>query len=698
MLPFCWLALSFAAGSVLVHFFPACAQVLISSLFVFFPALFVLKNHKYFMPVLLIVIFLFGTAFGHYDRTKPSPDIEKRMTFLDLERPIVLFGKVASEPEIKTKGRKVTVSFVLEASRIGRRKTEGKVQVFLFQPGTAPQIEDEIRLWGKIKPVPAAVNPAQFDYQKYLKEKDITLLMNVYGAGSVRLLKPGSSWSFCRAVANTRKQIGIAIDSLFRESDRVFIKALILGERKNLDPQWKNDFMKTGTSHLLAISGLNIALAAGSFYILMIAAGLSQKTAALFALIATVFQVFIAGLGIPVQRAGIMACFGFLALLLERERNGLNIFFFSFLVLLVLDTRSLFNISFQLSFLSLFCLIVFAQHWKGRWPWLEAFASSAAVMAGTLPIVIYHFNVFAPISILANLMAIPFFHLTLFSALLALVTGFLPVLPDLFAGLSHYFLHAGLVWIHFCSKPHWGYQFLLKPAGFHMVFYYFSLGLFLLLNRGTKRLRALKWTSLFFWIISFGLLFRPLKSGGFEMTCFAAGSNEIMHLQFEDGSHWLINSGRSLPSDQAEWIIAPYLRSKGIKKLKGIIFTDYLKRHTAGFETLKRNFEFEYVIGPYFYKEKAMLPASGLRQLRKKDRILIPDGSIIEVLDHYQARFTLGLTHGSHKFLIFPNDTISLSKKYEDEGWHTVSGQIVKERAVIYKIEGAELIAIPFKG
>lgn len=648
-LPFCWLAISFTLGSLISHYLPQLAAFFFIPGFFLLPALVFLRGRKIFEPLLLVLLFLLGAGFGHFDRTKPTPGLEKIVPTLAEERPVVLWGKVATEPEVKTKGRKVTASFVLESSKINRRKTDGRVQIFLFQPKVFPEIGDEVRLWGKINAVPAALNPGQFNYRHYLKERDIGFILNVYGGGSMRLMREGPAWDFRRLLARTRKAIGARIETLFPEKDRVFIKALILGERKNMSPEWKNDFLKTGTSHLLAISGLNIALAVGSFYMLVIAVGIPQKPAALLAFFATIFQVFIAGLGIPVQRAGIMACFGFLALLLERERNGLNLFFLAFLVLLVLDTRSLFNISFQLSFLSLFFLILFAHYWKGRWPWLEALAGSAAVMAGTLPIVVYHFNTFAPISIFANLLAIPFFHLTLFMALIGLVLGGIPFLGTLPIFLSHFFLKLGLMWIHFCAQPQWGYYFLLKPPVFHMFLYYGALGLVFALKRPKLRYAALG-----IWLLSFIFLFRPAHQPGFELTVFAAGSNELMHVQFADGSHWLINAGRSKPSSQAEWIVAPYLRSKGIKKLKGILFTDYLKRHTAGFEMLQRNFAFEYAVGPFLYKGMQDLPTQRIIQMRKGNRILIPDGSVIEILDHYQGRFILGITHGDIRFVIFP--------------------------------------------
>jgi hypothetical protein len=185
------------------------------------------------------------------------------------------------------------------------------------------------------------------------------------------------------------------------------------------------------------------------------------------------------------------------------------------------------------------------------------------------------------------------------------------------------------------------------------------------------------------------------------MTVFAAGSNELMHLQFADGSHWLVNAGRSLPSDQAEWIVAPYLRSKGIKKLKGIVFTDYLKRHTSGFETLRRNFDFQYAAGPYLYKEDLRLPGPPLVQMCKGDRILIPDGSILEVLDHFQGRFVLGLSHGEHKFLIFPHDRPGLMEKLHAHPWTkdldvVVTGDAAKEGAMIFKVQGSRLMTERF--
>lgn len=464
---------------------------------------------------------------------------------------------------------------------------------------------------------------------------------------------------------------------------------------------------------------------------LLIGAGLSQKHAAFLAMLATIFQVFVAGLGIPVQRAGIMASFGFLALLLERERSGLNLFFLAFLAILIWDTRCLWNISFQLSFLSLFCLILFAHYWKGRWPWFEALAGSAAVMAGTLPIVIYHFNTFAPISIITNLLAIPFFHLTLFSALIALAAFWIPYAAAIPVTLAHFFLKAGLAWIHFCALPHWGYFHFLRPGMGIMIFYYGALGILLLLinpkreSRNSKPIQNFKITNflnfvskfgfrnskflawgrfaaLSVWLLSCAMILRPAKPLGFELTVLAAGSNEIVHLQFADGTHWLINAGRSKPSDQAEWIVAPYLRSKGIKKLKGILFTDYLKRHTAGLETLKRNFLFEYCVGPYLYKENLMLPDTRVIQLRKGDKIRFPDESLIEVLDHFQGRFTLGLTRGGDKFLIFPSDQAGREEKLKQHPWMrepyvAITGDMAKQGAVTFKEQEGRLVAQVFK-
>jgi beta-lactamase superfamily II metal-dependent hydrolase len=92
------------------------------------------------------------------------------------------------------------------------------------------------------------------------------------------------------------------------------------------------------------------------------------------------------------------------------------------------------------------------------------------------------------------------------------------------------------------------------------------------------------------WLVALAGFFIPTKNSYFSLTFLAAGQNEVFHIAFPGNEHWLVNAGRAQPSNQARWIVGPYLRREGLKQLKGVLVTDFSTRHTGSLETLLGNF------------------------------------------------------------------------------------------------------------
>lgn len=672
--PFIWTALSFTAGILLQPFYSR-SFFLWPSLFCVLVALFFLRGRKIFWVFLFFGFVLLGMIYSDLDHNPQPSTLKREIEIQGTENFFAVTGKVNTEPEMKIYGRKQTVSFTFETRQIvrwektkqaSRKRVRGKMKVFLNQPGRIPEIGDTLRLWGRFEVLPSVLNPGGFNYQAYLKAQDIDFLFNSYGPKSIRLLESGNPWDLRLMLSRMRQAIRVRIQDLFDEKQSLLIRALILGDRKNLKGALLEDFLKTGTTHLLAISGLNISMVAGSFYLVLIMLQVSQKKAALLALFLAMIQTAVGGFGVPVQRAGIMACLGFLSLILERERSSLNLFLLAYLVLLLADTRNLQSISFQLSFLSLFCLILFTRLWNQKWSWAEAWASSAAVLTGTFPVVLYHFSTFSPIGIAANVLAVPLFHFVLLTACLSLLFGGVPWLGFGLKIICSLFLKLGLAWIHFCASADWGYYFLPRPSTEKIIFYYASLaGLVVsFILRHPKR-RLLRVIGAVFWCSSAVLFFIPKPGQNFRAVFFSAGSNEAAYLAFGSGNHWLINSGRTFPGDQAQWILQPYLRSEGIKDLKGILFTDYRKRHTAGFETLRRSFRFQYRIYPVPGKGQPPL-TSEVSLLGQGDLIHMPEGGRVEILSHSRGRFLFRVRVQGRSMIFLPDLSLEIFQKLKE--------------------------------
>ncbi|MFH0985176.1 MAG: ComEC/Rec2 family competence protein [Candidatus Omnitrophota bacterium] len=409
---------------------------------------------------------------------------------------------------------------------------------------------------------------------------------------------------------------------------------------------------------MLAISGLNITMIAGSFYMMFLLAGIGHRGTSFLTILIVVIYVGLAGAGLPVQRAGYAAILVLVGILVGRPASLLNALCLAFFVILLCNPKSLWNIGFQLSFLSVFSLIlaipVFSR-WNIR---TLSLGSSFAVLFGTFPVVLYHFNIFSPISLLANLVAIPVFDAALFSALFTLIFSGVPFLSVLWVKGSSWILGVGLFWVQSLSTWRWGYWFLERPSFGQLVGYYTCVAMILFLyKRAFYGKRYLMACFVGCWIFCLGSFFIQSGKKEFELTLLASGRNQIVHSNFSNGTHWLLNTGRGFPSDQGEWLVAPFLRRQGIQRLEGILFSDLSKRNTGGIASLLRDFPVHYLLYPaafpYGSEEFRRAIRSRGRQTRTFQRgdAIVMGKERIRVLAASQRGTVLRVESGSWRIL-----------------------------------------------
>jgi competence protein ComEC len=201
---------------------------------------------------------------------------------------------------------------------------------------------------------------------------------------------------------------------------------------------------------------MNITMIAGTFYSIFLFLGLGYRKTAFLTILIVIVYAGLAGAGIPVQRAGYSAVLVLFGALMGRPTNLLNALCFAFFVLLLWNPKSLWNIGFQLSFLCVFSLMLVLPILSRFNAWTLSLGSSLAVLFGTFPVVLYHFNIFSPVSIVANLVAIPLFDAALFSGLLVLIFSGVPFLNFFLIKVSSWILGIGLFWVKCLSTWRWG--------------------------------------------------------------------------------------------------------------------------------------------------------------------------------------------------------------------------------------------------
>jgi len=407
---------------------------------------------------------------------------------------------------------------------------------------------------------------------------------------------------------------------------------------------------------------MNITLVAGTLFFLALCLGFPQKAAAWVGLFSSTAYVFLSGADMPVVRAGWMAALFFTGLLLEREKDLLNSLFFAFFAILAADPKALFQVGFQLSFLSVFSLIVLSpkQSFHGFADWFQ----SGVVLVGTFPVCVAYFSVFSCVSLFANLLAIPLFHLGNLGGLGSLLVGQIPVLGPVWVTLTSFFLKAGISWIQFWARQSWGYFYLKPPSAGLLIFYYAALALVW----GVYRWKSAKgiWVRSFAvsaWLVICLLFFLPPPSRNFTLTVLSLGQNQVLYVEFPGGKRWLVNAGRATPTNQARWIVNPLLRRYGVRHLEGIFLTDFSRRHAGALPTLFENFSIGSIFLPSaaaFSPDLNKVLGSPKRRkllvsLHDEDQILVKDQSGFQVLDVTKNQATLLIDYRGRKFLVLPS-------------------------------------------
>ena len=278
---------------------------LLSGLFSGIILLWFFRGRKYFLVLFVFLLGCSGFLWARLDAHVPASAVQN---FTGPER-VTLRGIVDLLPEIKMRGKKKTVSFVLAARSItkevgGRRKffkVTGDVQTCLLQSRVVPQVGDSLRIFGELSAPKQVLNPGEFDYGKFLEQKNIHALFQTIGSRCVRITRTGDPWKPSRILAEARRWLAALIDKLYDVPEAAILKALVLGLRSDVTPEVRDQFMKTGTIHVFAISGLNITMIAETFYLMFLFSGLGYRKTALSTILIVIVYVGIAGAGIPVR-------------------------------------------------------------------------------------------------------------------------------------------------------------------------------------------------------------------------------------------------------------------------------------------------------------------------------------------------------------------------------------------------------------
>ena len=565
---------------------------------------------------LLWPLLLFTGWTNLVSRTVPISPHDLRLSQGEAAELVAVRGKLCETPAHRIYARdeeeRVRSIAQVRVSHLQRRGANWQPAVGEVLVLTPAMLPDEffagrlVEIAGVLAPPPVPIAEGLFDYRAHLRRQGIHYQLTASATNDWRLLDarttPPLSDRFLRWARATLARGLPEEDEPLR-----LIWAMTLGWKPALTQEVYEPFMRSGTMHIFAISGLHIALIAGILAGLLRVFRVPRIWCGWGVIPLIWFYTAATGWQPSAIRATVMMSIIIGGWALQRPSDLVNSLAAAALIILLWDPQQVFGASFQLSFLVVLAIALLLPPLEAardrllqtdpllppellpRWRrWLRtplrwvttSLAVSLAAWLGSLPLTAYYFHLFSPVTLLANLCIVPLSSLALAASLGSLLCG--PWLP----WATECFNFSGWWWMQCMVKlSDWAtllpgaYWYVRAPSGLDMVIYYLILAGVLSgwLLAAERRVWVLAGAAgLFgFYLIQWQVARPPasltvIPVNGGMATCF--------HDPVQRGT-WLMDCGATNP---VQFITKPFLRAQGVNRLPALILTHGDLRHIGG--------------------------------------------------------------------------------------------------------------------
>lgn len=533
-------------------------------------------------------------------------------------------------------------------------------------------------------------NPGGFDYEWWLAGRGV-YVRGYVRRGSLVKIATGKA-GVLTFTDEVRARVSRLIESSNAENKEI-LKALIIGEKGGIAPDVRTAFVRSGTAHILAISGLHMGFFAYLSYFtffwclrrsrqLMLAFDV-KKIALAMSVLPVILYGFVSGPSLATQRAMVMVIAVILTFLLGRTREILNTLALAALLILCLSPGALWTPSFQLSFVAVLAIVCLVpgfkalgenaetgtmDGWQGTVYKLytktkKLFFISVAAGLGTWPALAWHFNSISVAGFAANLIVVPLtgfiaVPLGILSVVVLPVSERLSLLLLALAdqSVTIVVMAAGV----FSSLP-LAYARVATPTLLELAIFYCGLLLLPFLFKARRldsrsRRRVIAGIAVLFIIFAAGKAWWYLdqtSNGNLTVTFISVGQGDAALVEFGprdnagDGGkvkRMLIDGGGMYGGkgpgrfDTGEMVVAPLLWKKKIKNIDYLVLTHAQRDHQGGLEFVVNNFspgEFWWGGGPGLDQRLVKaLKKGGVRMVRVNSQTekLNINGAVVEFL------------------------------------------------------------------
>ncbi|MGE5473633.1 MAG: DNA internalization-related competence protein ComEC/Rec2 [Ignavibacteriales bacterium] len=523
------------------------------------------KSVNYLSYSIIAAAILFGAIYSFYTINKFNKSNLEKQSGLQIE----FRAKISSEPDIRDK----KINYVITLLEINCVKTD-KTKVLLTQYQTDSQnpilpYGSIIVGEGKVVLPSHARNPGGFDYKQYLNSQGIYSSIICFQGNIIDTGETDSN-PIIKASLFIKKRIEVIIDKSLPPNQAGLLKGMLIGDRNGLPESIKNDFNISGLTHIVCVSGANIAYIIFSCVFILGLIGVKKPFSNIITIFVVLIFMFITGCSPSVVRASIMGLLILLAEVFARKTDIYTSISTACLIVLLYNPLTFYDIGFQLSFAGTIGIVLYYKTLSEIFHFLpkyinQALCATLAAQITVCPIIALYFNKLSLIALLINVLVIPATGLITF-------IGFVTVL----LGQFNLFIAKAIAWLNYILL-----SFVLKSAeisagipyasilvptpstAFLIIFYGISFSLLWYIPNRDKTNKYFNYIPKICAVIALISILLMLLPKPFKVFFLDIGQGDSIFIKSNTGQTCLIDAGGTYPgsfsSFKPEDTVIPFL-------------------------------------------------------------------------------------------------------------------------------------------
>jgi len=448
-----------------------------------------------------------------------------------------------------------------------------------------------VRVKGKLKIPNGKRNPGGFNMAYYLAARDIYAQVTLSTPPDI---VEGNQGNVAFSIGfDLKEKAMIQLNHWLGETEAAVMAGILLGETDSLEPETKNAFRSVGLSHVMAVSGANIAFLLFPLLWLLKRAGVNKKWSSVAALPLLALYVLMTGFEASIVRAAFVAFLMLVGSMIWRKSDWIVSLSLAFLLMLSLNSLWLFDAGFQLSFLAVTSIGLLYEPIAEKIPkkipeiLRNTFAGTLSAQIGVLPVLAGTFHVLATLSIPANLVVVPATGLiTLLGAILLLTGSAVPLIGVMLGSILSWLLSILMSFIYFSASIPGSEYHVANPPFIMVMLYiawiiYFRFGFIWFDHDRRKRINI---KAVLVSVILLVIILIP--DNKCHITVADVGQGDGILIVTPSGKSIIVDAGGSASdvagSRSAEQVMLPLLAASGSVKPDILISTHPHSDHILG--------------------------------------------------------------------------------------------------------------------